>query len=126
MIIAFLALLTAQEHQPDHGIPVAYHGVWDAHPSACNELVSDMRLGISSEKFSIYSDQFLIHQVTRKDDATLVVKVSFRSHDDFDNEGFGEPYDLVWKLSQSANELTMTSSKGATTWHRCSNQGNSE
>ena len=126
MIVALFALLFAQGQQPEHGIPSAYHGVWDAYPSACNYAVSDMRLGISSEAFSIYRDQFQIHRVTRKDDGTLVLNVSFRSHDAVDNQGFGEPYDLVWQLSQSGNELTMTSSKGATTWHRCPNKRNSE
>ena len=120
MILALFALLSANGQQPEVSIPPAYQGVWDAYPSACNYAVSDMRLGISSGDFTIYRDQFRVHRVTRTDDGTLVINVSFRWHDEVDAEGFSEPYDLVWNLSQSGNELTMTSSKGATTWHRCS------
>jgi hypothetical protein len=126
MIIAVLALLYAQAGGPEHGIPAAYHGVWDVSPAFCDEPVSDMRLGISSAEFTVYRDQFQVHRVTPKDDGTLVVNVSFRSHDAVDDEPSSEPYDLVWKLSDSGNDLTMTSRRGATTWHRCPNKRNGE
>lgn len=80
-----------------------------------------MRLGVSSKKFSIYRDMFRIHKVRRQRDGSLTLSVSYRSHDDLDNEGFAKPYALEWKLSSNEQQLTMSrEGKGLTTWIRCS------
>lgn len=100
-------------------IPIQYQGVWDAYPAACEYVVSDMRLSVEPSGFGIYRDLFRTDEVVRNADGSLRLKVAYRSHDDVDSEGFGEPYYLDWRLSESADELTMTSQKGSTTWHRC-------
>ena len=120
MIETLLAMVSVQMAEPKQlEIPPAFHGTWDAYPTACSYPVSDMRLAIDADEFSIYRDQFKIRSLTLKSEGSLTLMVAYRAHDDLDNEGFGEPYELVWKLSDTRNELTMTSSKGSTTWHRC-------
>lgn len=123
MIIALLALLSLQEQQADRDIPSAYRGVWDVSQAFCDEAVSDMRLGVGSEQFTIYRDQFRVEKVRPKNDGSLLLSVSSRSHDDFDNQGFGQPYDVEWKLSDGGRQLTMSRGKAATTWRRCANKG---
>lgn len=119
MVLTLVALLALQEQRSERLIPSEFHGMWDVSQTACDALVSDMRLGISSEEFRIYRDRFRVEKVQQKDEGSLTLTVSFRSHDDFDNEGFGKPYDLQWKLADAGRELTMSRGKGVTTWRRC-------
>lgn len=119
MVLTILALFALREQQLERLIPSAFHGVWDASQTACDAPVSDMRLGISSKEFSIYRDQFRVDKVRQKNDGSITLTVSFRSHDDFDNEGFGKPYDLEWKLADAGQELTMSRGQGVSTWRRC-------
>ena len=122
MIVALTALLALQQQALERGIPSTYHGVWDVSQAACDEDVSDMRLGVSSEEFSIYRDMFLVRHVRQKQDGSLILSVSFRSHEDFDNEGFGEPYELEWVLSDAGRQLTMSPGEGGTFWRRCASK----